>query len=79
MEIQGIEFVKDVLQAVAILAIAMGVLVALSDIIEAPGNEPDGRLRTYLKEILAALKEAPWAALPSLASTELNQIGRAHV
>ena len=73
MEIEGLLFVKDALQAFAIVAVAIGVLIGLSDIIDVQANAVEGRLRKGLKAALLAIKDTSWAQIPNLATRSVTR------
>jgi hypothetical protein len=73
MEIEGLLFVKDALQAFAIVAMAIGVLIGLSDIIDVQENAGEGRLRKGLKAVLVAIKDASWTKIPSMATRSVTR------
>ena len=73
MEIEGLLFVKDALQAFAIVAVAIGVLIGLSDIIDVQENAVEGRLRTGLRSVLATINETSWANIPGLATRAVTR------
>ena len=67
MEILGLSFVAKVLQGMAVMAIAIGVLIALTDILETPNKSADGRFRNWLVNSLATSEKTCWLDLPRLA------------
>ena len=66
LEIQGILFVKDASQLIAILAMAIGVFISFFDITENQKSLRQGRCRESLRVILGALKVVDWLYVPSM-------------